>query len=149
MVKPRVIKARKKEEQVTDEVMVMKKKVERYATIELLFGQKAEEFKKATAGFTTEMAQIQETVLKYAEENELSTVDGIKFEAEIKPKTTTSIPPKRLHDMLTKQKKKAIFFEIIKVQLTEAKKVLGQVMLKPITVSETNKFFKIVVKRKP
>ncbi len=149
MAKPRVIKARRKEEQVTSEFADMQKKIERFATIQLLLSQKTEDFKKGTAGYATELKDIEAVVLKFAEKEKLTKVDGIKFEAEIKPKTTNSIPPKPLHDMLTKQKKKAIFFEIIKVQLTEAKKILGEVLLKPIMVSETNKFHKIVVKRKP
>ena len=149
MGKPRVIKARRKEVEVTDEAQEMKRKVERYATLQTLLGQKTEEFKKGTAGFATEMATIQTEVLKYAKEHGLKKVDGIQFEAEVKEKRTTSIPPEALHDMLAKQKKKKLFFDIIKVQLTEAKKVLGEVMLKPIVVSELDKFNKIKVLRKP
>jgi len=149
MDKPRVIKARRKEDEVTDEVQVMRNKVERYATLQTLLGQKQEVFKKDTAGYETEMTQIEADVLKFAKHNQVVVVDGIKFEAQIKSKTTSYIPPEALHKMLIKQKKKDVFFDIIKVQLTAAKKVLGEVMLKGIMKSDTDMYNKINVVRKP
>jgi hypothetical protein len=149
MAKPRVIKARRQAKDVPDEYKEVQKKVERYATLQTLLTEKAEEFARATSGYQTELKNIEKEILKFAEEHKVTTVDGIKFEAEVRGKTTNEIPPKKLHDMLVKQKKKAIFFDLVKVRLTDAKKVLGEVMIKPIMVSTLNKYNKIVVQRKP
>ena len=87
-----------------------------------------------------ELELIKPVLLAYAIERKEKRFAGFKGFANIKKKTSSFISPKDLFQYLVKCDKKKLFYDLIKVGITDAKKFLGEEALKDITKVETKEY---------
>lgn len=89
---------------------------------------------------------IKPLLLAYAKHKKEKQLAGFKGFAVVKQKTKSFISPKDLLQYLIKCDKKKLFYDLIKVGITDAKKFLGEEALKDITKVETKEYGSISLK---
>lgn len=93
---------------------------------------------------TRQLKAIKLGVLEYARRNKLKTIEGQRATAKISDSTTTTTGTvTEFAKLLKKEGKIELFDELTKVQLTEAKKYLGEAALKGFLSKSIQKFAKI------
>lgn len=87
-----------------------------------------------------DLALIKPVLLAYAIERKEKRLSGFQGLAKITKKTSSFIAPKDLLQYLIKCDKKKLFYDLIKVGITDAKKFLGEEALKDIIKVETKEY---------
>ncbi len=83
-------------------------------------------------------------LLKRKRATELA-VEG--FDVFIKSKTKTEVPPDKLFDYFKKIKEPNKFFDYVSVKLTDAKKFIGEAVLKEFWIQDTETYADVEIKR--
>jgi hypothetical protein len=93
------------------------------------------------------LKEIRTELLKYAEDTNTKVLQGFLAKVEIRPTTSTEIEPGKLKALLTKMSKASLFYELLKVKITDAKKYLGEETLRPISKTTTEEYGSISYKK--
>lgn len=89
---------------------------------------------------------IKPFLLAYAKHKKEKRLAGFKGVVEIKKKSSSFIAPKDLLTYLIKCDKRKLFYDLVKVGITDAKKFLGEEALKDITKTETKEYGSVSLK---
>ena len=94
-----------------------------------------------------DLNEIKKGLREYAEKHKLPMIHGSKFYVKFSPRSVTECDAKKLFDFLKRKKKSFLFWSLVKVQITEAKKMLGcEQFNKLSTVQELGKFYTVSFK---
>lgn len=91
---------------------------------------------------------VKEILLFYSKKHKIAIHEGEAGTANVKPKTISYVNPKKLLARMVVLGKKKLFFGVIKVGITEAKKYLGSVEIDAIADTDTEKYGSISFKAK-
>jgi hypothetical protein len=130
------------------EETAMKALVDRYAVLDAERAKAAAEAKAVTKRTESEFKELSEKILAYAKANKKKWIEGTRAAVEVKPLTSSSIDPKALLSYLKRAGSLAMFFGLVKVGITEAKKSLGEKVLKNngVLTESTNEYAGLNVK---
>lgn len=81
-----------------------------------------------------ELKPIKNAIRKYADSNHLDEVEGNEHLAKLSGGKSSMIPPKDLYRVMKKEGVLDKFWDLIKVQVTDAKELMGELSLKDIII---------------
>ena len=110
--------------------------------------KKVKQFEETIAPIVLKREVLFSEVLQHLKAGGIVAIDAKEFTAEGKSSTSTHINPKKLADLLKKMDKGKQFFDLVKVKMTETKKMIGESALKEIWEKTTETYTKVVIKRR-
>jgi len=113
-----------------------------------------DEAAKATAVINAKLAEssaiytkTQEMLLEQMKKKKVTEFKVGDYTAFAKSKTSTVVPPEALFEYFKKLKKSGDFYKYVSVRVTDAKKFIGEVVLKDFWEQETDHYAGVEVKR--
>ena len=92
------------------------------------------EMDQISKAFKTELDALKIAIRAYARDYKVDEVPGLEHVAKLSPNDTGMIEPKKLYALCKKEGILSKFWDLIKVQMGDTRKLLGDLSIKNITI---------------